>query len=331
MSKDKIQIGKHILANNAFLAPMAGITDASFRTLATRFGAGLVVSEMVASASLGAGQKEMLRRIRTSNDNPHVVQLSGNQAVWLELGAKMAAQSGADIIDINMGCPSKKVTNGLAGAGLMKDPDKALRLIEAVANATDLPITLKMRLGWDENNLNASQIATSAVNAGVKMIVVHGRTRQQFYRGKARWELVKPVVDAVNIPVVVNGDIKDITSAKAALSQSGAKAVMIGRAIYGQPWLAGQIGSGLNGEVKIKPPKANELLDLIIEHYEMMLDEYGIFLGVLGARKHIVWYFEAANIKLEKNISKALLTATDPKVVIAFIKQIFFEHFNKAA
>jgi len=331
VSLKKIQIGKHNLQNNAFLAPMAGITDASFRKLATRFGAGMVVSEMIASASLAAGQPEMLRRIRASSDDPHIVQLSGNQARWLELGAKMAADAGADIIDINMGCPSKKVTNGLAGAGLMREPEKALRLIETIVSSTDLPVTLKMRLGWDENSINAAQIATSAVNAGVKMITVHGRTRQQFYRGKANWRLVRPVVEAIEVPVVVNGDIVDATSAKEALAQSCASAVMIGRAIYGQPWLIGQIGNALAGKKPINAPTGDDLLELIKTHYEMMLSEYGEHLGVLGARKHLVWYFDAANIKIDKQQSRSLLTNTNPKQVIIMIEQIFSKQKAKAA
>lgn len=195
----ELSIGKVRLANRAILAPMAGITDGAFRALAVRFGAGLVVSEMIASAALSTGQKDMVRRMGNSGPLPHVVQLAGCEAHWMDLGAKMAAESGADIIDINLGCPSKRVTNGFAGSALMQVPDKALELIEAVVKATPLPVTVKMRLGWDDDCLNAADIARAAVNAGVQMISVHGRTRQQFYKGEARWNLVRSVVDAVDV------------------------------------------------------------------------------------------------------------------------------------
>ena len=342
MGLQKIQIGKHILKNNAFLAPMAGITDVSFRSLATRFGAGLVVSEMIASASLMAGQRDMLRRLKTCSDDPHIVQLSGNQARWLELGAKMAADAGADIIDINMGCPSKKVTNGTAGAALMKEPKKALKLIETVVKATDLPVTLKMRLGWDDENINAAQIAKSAQEIGVKMITIHARTRQQFYKGKARWHLVKEITDILDIPSVINGDIFDVLSAKNALKISGANAVMVGRAIYGRPWLVGQIGAALMGEKPIAAPTGDKLLELMLEHYEMMLSEYGqaehgqaehgqAKHGVRVARKHINWYLKAANITIDDLNYKSLLTSTDPNEVKHKLKQIFASLNERAA
>jgi len=327
----KIQIGKHIFKNNAFLAPMAGITDHSFRTLAARFGAGLVVSEMIASASLGAGQQEMIRRLKKIPNMPHVVQLSGNQSHWLELGAKMAADAGADIIDINMGCPSKKVTNGVAGAALMRVPDKALKLIETIVNATDLPVTLKMRLGWDEENINAPQIAVSAVNAGVQMLTVHGRTRQQFYKGKARWQPVRDVVEAVNVPVVVNGDIVDFSSAKSALKISGADAVMIGRACYGATWIVGEIGKSLAGETISIAPTGRDLLALMIEHYELMMQEYGADHGVRVARKHLGWYLEKASIKPNKQLKKLLLTSHDTAEVKTILQEIFATQKTRTA
>jgi tRNA-dihydrouridine synthase B len=335
LSLKKIRIGKHIIDNQAFLAPMAGITDASFRSLAIKFGAGLVVSEMIASASLGAGQREMVRRLKNDflscANLPHIVQLSGNQERWLELGAKMAFDAGADIIDINFGCPSKKVTNGLAGSALMREPDKALRLIETVVKATDLPVTIKMRLGWDEDNLNAKDIAKSAANAGVKMISVHGRTRQQFYKGKARWGLISDVVDAVNIPIVVNGDITNIKTAKMALELSGADALMIGRASYGQPWIVGQVGAVLAEESPIATPKDAALLELMLEHYEMMMSEYGYTHGVRVARKHLNWYLAAADIKVDKQIMHQLLTNKEAKQVKNILRKIFQKHMQEAA
>jgi tRNA-dihydrouridine synthase B len=214
-----LSIGRHVLRNRAFLAPMAGITDRPMRVIAERYGAGLVVSEMIASAALGTGHNDMVRKLRRSGRLPHVVQLAGCEAEWMRRGAEIAHDAGADVIDLNFGCPAKRVTNGYAGSALMRVPDEALRLVETVVAATPLPVTVKMRLGWDDDSLNAAEIARRAESVGAQMITVHGRTRQQFYKGAARWQLIRPVVEAVNVPVVVNGDIVDLATARQALEQ----------------------------------------------------------------------------------------------------------------
>ena len=320
-----------MVRNNAFLAPMAGITDRPFREIAEKFGAGLVVSEMIASAALGTGHHDMVRKLGKAGKLPHVVQLAGCEAEWMAAGARIAHEAGADIIDINFGCPSKRVTNGYAGSALMRVPDQAMTLIDAVVGATPLPVTVKMRLGWDDDSLNAPLMARRAVDAGAQMITVHGRTRQQFYKGSARWELVRAVVEAVDVPVVVNGDIVDFASAQEALSQSGAAAVMLGRGAQGQPWAVGQIGAQLRGETPRAAPTGQDLVALISAHYEDILAEYGIAVGVRAARKHLDWYAEAMGITLDKPTRLAFLNAEDPASVLAMIGEIYSGDWKTAA
>ncbi|MDB5472850.1 MAG: dusB [Devosia sp.] len=326
-----MSIGGHALGNNAFLAPMAGITDRPFRKIAERFGAGMVVSEMIASSALNAGNQEMVRRLGKPGSLPHMVQLAGCEAEWMAKGAKIVHDAGADIIDINFGCPSKRVTNGFAGSALMRVPDHAMTLIEAVVSATPLPVTVKMRLGWDDDSLNAPEMARRAVDAGVKMITVHGRTRQQFYKGQARWELVRAVVEAVDVPVVVNGDIVDLAAAQEALALSGAAAVMLGRGAQGQPWAVGQIGAGLNGEAGPDAPAGDQLVALITEQYEDMLIDYGAVVGMRAARKHLDWYAQAAGLALDKPTRSALLNNENPAEVIAMIGTVFSGDWKAAA
>lgn len=310
---------------------MAGITDAPMRKLAERFGAGLVVSEMIASNALATNNDDMVRRLNKSGSLPHVVQLAGCEAEWMKKGAEIAYAAGADIIDINMGCPSKRVTNGYAGSALMRVPDEALKLIDAVVAATPLPVTVKMRLGWDDDSLNAAELARRAVDAGAQMITVHGRTRQQFYKGEARWHLVRPVVEAVNVPVVVNGDITSIDAAREALSQSGAAAVMIGRGAQGQPWAVGQIGAQLAGREPEAAPTGGALSDLVAEHYDAMLTDYGHQIGIRAARKHLDWYLEAANIVLEKPVRSQLLNSLEPAEVTRMIGEVYSGDWRLAA
>lgn len=324
-SSDTVTIGNIVLPGKAFLAPMAGITDEPFRSLAEKFGAAMVVSEMIASANLGTGQRDMVRKLSHSGQLPHIVQIAGNEEKWLTLGVKLAQDAGAQVIDINMGCPSKKVTNGYAGSALMRVPDRALRLIETVIEAASVPVTVKMRLGWNDQQINAAQIAKSAEGAGVQMIAVHGRTRQQFYKGVARWKPVREVVEAVNIPVIVNGDIVGTKSARLALEQSGAAGVMLGRGAQGQPWLVGQINAALLDQKPAHTPHSSALLAIITEHYHAMLETYGADLGVRVARKHLRWYLEAAGIQISVEQRKRLLTQNNPDDVLDLMHRFVSE------
>ncbi len=310
---------------------MAGITDRPFREIAERHGAGLVVSEMIASAALGTGHDGMVRKLGRAGQLPHMVQLAGCEPEWMAEGARIAEDAGADIIDINFGCPAKRVTNGYAGSALMRVPDQARAILDAVVGATSKPVTVKMRLGWDDDALNAPEIARMAVDAGAQMITVHGRTRQQFYKGHARWALVRQVVEAVPVPVVVNGDIVDATSAEEALKASGAAAVMLGRGAQGQPWRVGQIGAAFAGEPVADAPKGAELIELIQAHYEDMLIEYGVEVGLRAARKHLDWYADAANLNLDKPTRKTLLDNDQPSAVLALIKTLFSDEWRAAA
>lgn len=319
------------MRNRAFLAPMAGITDRPFRQIAERFGAGMVVSEMVASAALTTGHEGMARKLDRAGSLPHMVQLAGCEPHWMAEGARIAEDAGADIIDINFGCPAKRVTNGYAGSALMRVPDQALAIVEAVSGATSKPVTVKMRLGWDDDSLNATQIARLAVGAGARMITVHGRTRQQFYKGTARWTLVRSVVDAVDVPVIVNGDIVDETTAREALTQSGAAGVMLGRGAQGQPWRVGQIGAALAGTNAPTAPHGAELVALIQEHYQDMLHDYGREVGLRAARKHLDWYADAAGLGLDKPTRRALLDNEDTDAVLTLIETLFEGAWRTAA
>ncbi len=289
-----ISIGPVRTRNRVLLAPMAGVTDAPFRAAAWRNGAGLVITEMVAGEELARGRKEMERRARSLiRIHPFVLQLAGREARWMEEGARIARDLGADVIDINMGCPSRMVAGKLSGAALMRDPERALRLVEAVVRgAGDAPVTLKMRLGWDVDEITAPKVARLAEGAGVRMITVHGRTRNQFYRGRADWGAVRQVVDVVSIPVVVNGDIVDEHSARAALAASGAAAVMVGRGCQGRPWFAGELAERLEPGSGIPPLSLAEQIVETRRLYEDMLAFHDASHGVRVARKHLAWALE---------------------------------------
>ena len=318
-----ITIDTFRLTPPVLLAPMAGITDLPFRRMVARFGAGLVVSEMVASGEMLTAKPSVRAKARTELglDLPCSVQLAGREAQPMAEAARVVADMGAQIIDINMGCPAKKVTGGLSGAALMRDPDHALRLIEAVAGAVDVPVTLRMRLGWDEGQMNAPEIARRAEAAGVRMIVIHGRTRMQFYKGQADWGAIAAVRAAVSLPLVANGDIVDAGSARAALDQSGADGVMVGRGAQGAPWRLAEIAHALYGAPAPVVPQGAARADLIAEHYEAILSFYGADVGLRLARKHLGWYAEtfAAPLRAE------MMTAQTPAAALALIRVAFGE------
>ncbi|TCS63216.1 tRNA-U20-dihydrouridine synthase [Primorskyibacter sedentarius] len=311
------------------LAPMAGITDLPFRELVSSFGAGLVVSEMVASQEMvqakpGVREKAELGfgKARTS------VQLAGRDPHWMAEAARMVADNGARVIDINMGCPAKKVVGGYSGSALMRDPDHALRLIEAVVGAVDLPVTLKTRLGWDDDCLNAPGIARRAEGAGVRMITIHGRTRCQFYKGRADWAAIAQVKQAVNIPVIANGDIVDINSARQARAQSGADGVMIGRGAQGRPWLLAEVAAALHGHRSPQVPQGRDLVAMVSAHYEAMLSFYGEDLGLRVARKHLGWYMDVA--RTAAPLRRRVLTCKSPAAVLELLEDALL-HGQEAA
>ena len=315
---EPLLLGRVTLRNRVFVAPMSGITDMPFRRRAHAAGAGMVVSEMVASGELTKGRQGSLQRIRPAGLDVHVVQLAGREAQPLAEAARIAAGEGADIIDINMGCPAKKVTGGYAGSALMRDIDHAVTLIAAVVGAVAVPVTVKMRLGWDETALNAPMLARRAEQAGVRMITVHGRTRCQFYTGQADWRAIRRVKEAVTIPVVANGDISSQADAQRALAMSGADAVMVGRAGCGAPWVAGAIASAVGPGAPMKP---DDIAAYVVEHYEEMLSFYGVASGLRQARKHLGWYLDGQAPDIPANVRAAILRADDPQTVVDLLRR----------
>lgn len=332
-----LKIGEIAVANRVLLAPMSGVTDAPFRRLAAVLGAGLVVSEMTASDDLVNGRPMSRLRCEATGIGPHVVQLAGCQSHWMAEGARVAEAAGADVIDINMGCPARHVTGGQSGSALMRDLDHALKLIEATIAAVKVPVTLKMRLGWDDRSHNAPELARRAEAAGVQMITVHGRTRCQFYKGEADWSAVRAVKDAISVPLVVNGDITSFEKAVRALDMSGADAVMIGRGAQGQPWLPGQIGRQLETRKAESTPSLTEQLAHIRALYDEVCRLYGLRIGLRHARKHLGWALEVAAqcsrapAEKLKTWRQNILTSEDPRRVHRSLQDAFDDFAWSAA
>jgi tRNA-dihydrouridine synthase B len=286
-----IKIGNIEVIDPVFLAPMSGVTDLPFRKLVKKFGASLLISEMIASKAMILQTRESLKKCQKDDSGcPTSVQLAGCDPQVMAEAAKLNEEMGANIIDINFGCPVKKVVNGFAGSALMKDEPLAARIMEAVVKAVKIPVTVKMRMGWNHENLNAPKLAKIAEEIGIKMVTIHGRTRCQMYEGKANWSFIREVKNAVKIPVIANGDIKDTKTSKQALELSGADGVMIGRGCYGKPWLINQISREIKGEESASIPTLMEQKDIVLNHFNEMIDYYGADTGVSLARKHISWY-----------------------------------------
>lgn len=333
-----ITIGNITTRNNVFLAPMSGVTDEPFRRVAHSTRAGLVVSEMVASEELVRERPDMMRRAKGAKHVfPFVMQLAGREAKWMSEGAKVAQDMGADIIDINMGCPARQVTGGLSGSALMRNLDHALTLIAATVAAARVPVTLKMRLGWDEKSLNAPELAKRAQNAGIALITVHGRTRCQFYTGKADWNAIRAVRDVISIPLIANGDGKSAADALAMMKASGADGVMLGRSTYGRPWWPGVIAETLQQGSGMQAPVMTEECNHLLTQQDDTLTLYGAVLGNRTFRKHLGWAITRLAERgfltetQTEELRRSLLTEKDNDRVRSGLAELYYHQLQRAA